>query len=90
MHITIATNSDYNYIYEHDRHLAKELVQRKIDNQEIYMKTLYSRFTYIGKRNYVSYAYRVANVFDSKNIKSQVKDHFSTFNQYLEKKMDRI
>lgn len=37
MHITIAINSDYNYIYEHDRHLAKELVQRKIDNQEIYM-----------------------------------------------------
>ena len=72
------------------KHYSNLKLNNKHNNQEIYMKTLYSRFTYIGKRNYVSYAYRVANVFDSKNIKSQVKDHFSTFNQYLEKKMDRI
>lgn len=37
MHITIATNDDYSYICEHDRHLVKELIQRKIDHQEIYM-----------------------------------------------------
>lgn len=69
---------------------AKLKLNNNHNNQEMYMKTLYSRFTYIGNRNYVSYAYRVAKVFESKNIKIQVKDHFKTLNSYLDKKMDGI
>lgn len=56
------------------------------NNHDIYMRTLYTRFTYIGKRNYVSYAYRVAKEFNSKNIKRQIKGHFNVFNDYLEKR----
>ncbi|WOE39903.1 antiviral reverse transcriptase Drt2 [Acinetobacter sp. SAAs474] len=67
-------------------HYGKLKFYNRHNNQEMYMKTLYSRFTYIGKRNYLSYAYRVADVFQSKNIKSQVKNHFGTFNAYLDKK----
>ena len=55
------------------------------NNHNMYMRTLYTRFTYIGKRNYVSYAYRVADEFDSKNIKRQIKGHFNVFTNYLEK-----
>ena len=54
-------------------------------NHNMYMRTLYTRFTYIGNRNYVSYAYRVSNEFNSKNIKRQIKGHFNVFTNYLEK-----
>ncbi|ENV35078.1 antiviral reverse transcriptase Drt2 [Acinetobacter gerneri] len=67
----------------HYRNLEKE---NKNNNHDIYMKTLYDRFTYIGKRNYVSYVYRVAKEFESKNVKRQIKGHFNIFTDYLEKK----
>lgn len=71
-------------------HYARLKFYDRHNNQGMYMKTLYSRFTYIGKRNYLSYAYRVSKVFESKNIKSQVKSHFGTFNDYLDKKTNGI
>ena len=67
----------------HYRNLEKD---NKHNNHDIYMKTLHDRFTYIGNRNYVSYVYRVAKEFESKNIKRQIKGHFNIFTDYLEKK----
>jgi hypothetical protein len=72
------------------KHYKKLKLSNNHNNQEMYMKTLHSRFTYIGNRNYVSYAYRVANTLESKNIRSQIKSHFSDFNDYLDKKMKKI
>lgn len=54
------------------------------NNHNMYMRNLYTRFTYIGSRNYVSYTLRVAKEFDSKNIKRQIKGHFNIFKSYLE------
>lgn len=54
------------------------------NNDDMYMRTLYTRFTYIGKRNYVSYVFRVAKEFESKNIKRQIKGHFNIFTDYLD------
>lgn len=87
--------SKYHYklrkaIRMRSKHYSNLKFNNQHNNKDMYMKTLYSRFTYIGKRNYVSYAYRVSNVFESKNIKYQVKGHFVTFNEYLDKKMDGI
>ena len=67
----------------HYRNLEKD---NKHNNHDMYMKTLHNRFTYIGNRNYVSYVYRVAKEFESKNIKRQIKGHFNIFTDYLEKK----
>lgn len=72
------------------KNYAKLKSKNKHNKHRMYMRTLYTRFTYIGKRNYVSYAYRVANVFESKNIKSQIKGHFTTFNEYLDIKRNDI
>lgn len=52
----------------------------------MYMRTLHTRFTYIGQRNYISYVFRVADVHSSSNVKKQVKGHYKLFNKYLEKK----
>lgn len=67
-------------------HYRKLERKNKHNNHDIYMRTLFTRFTYIGSRNYVSYVYRVANEFDSKNVKRQIKGHFNTFNNYLDQK----
>ena len=40
------------------KHYAKLKLNNNHNNQEMYMKSLYRRFTYIGNRNYVSYAYK--------------------------------
>lgn len=67
-------------------HYRKLERTNKHNNHDIYMRTLFTRFTYIGSRNYVSYVYRVANEFGSKNIKRQIKGHFNIFNNYLDQK----
>lgn len=37
MYIVAATSRDYHFIEKRDHHLRKELIQRKIDAQEIYI-----------------------------------------------------
>lgn len=65
----------------------KRLKINKRHGNGIYMRTLHTRFTYIGKRNYISYAFRVADVHKSSNVKRQVKGHYKLFNRYLAKKL---
>lgn len=67
-------------------HYRRLKLTKRHNNHDMYMRTLYTRFTYIGKRNYVSYVFRVAKEFESKNIKRQVKGHFNIFNDYLSKR----
>ncbi|WP_407409914.1 antiviral reverse transcriptase Drt2 [Acinetobacter sp.] len=67
-------------------HYKKLKISNRNNNHNMYMRTLYTRFTYIGKRNYLSYVFRVSREFESKNIKRQVKGHFNIFNDYLAKK----
>lgn len=64
-------------------HYRKLVEKENHNSNDIYLRTLHERFTYIGKRNYVSYTFRVAKEFQSKNIKRQIKSHFNTFNDYL-------
>jgi len=37
VHINIALKSDYDFIVDRDKHVNKELVKRKIEDQEIYI-----------------------------------------------------
>ena len=54
------------------------------NGSKIYKRTLHSRFTYIGKRNYISYVFRVSDVHNSKNVKRQIKGHYKLFKEYLD------
>ncbi len=56
------------------------------NGSSMYMRKLHTRFTYIDKRNYIGYVFRVANVHGSNNVKRQVKGHYRLFNEYLAKK----
>lgn len=42
----------------------------------IYRKGLYERFTHLGKRNFIRYAYRASKIMDSTKIKSQTRNHW--------------
>lgn len=43
---------------------------------KVYRKTLYRRYTYLGKRNFLSYVYRAFAHTKSKFLKKQLKGHF--------------
>lgn len=61
--------------------------KNNLNGTKIYKRTLHSRFTYIGKRNYISYVFRVSEVHNSKNVKRQVKGHYKLFRDYLDKRI---
>ena len=67
-------------------HYRRLKVSQRQNGNSMYMRTLHTRFTYIGKRNYISYVFRVADIHKSNNVKKQVKGHYKLFNQYLAKK----
>ena len=65
----------------------RNLDTSKRNGKNMYMRKLYTRFTYIGNRNYISYVFRVADIHESSNVKKQVKGHYKSFNTYLAKKI---
>ncbi|MEB2498544.1 antiviral reverse transcriptase Drt2 [Burkholderia cenocepacia] len=48
-------------------------VERGESPRPLYKGKLYRRYSYLGRRNFVSYAIRAANILDEKAIKRQVK-----------------
>ena len=69
------------------RHFKDLQEKNRITTDSMYMRKLYKRYTYIGKRNYLSYVFRVAKAHESKNVKRQMSGHFEDFNKYLAKKL---
>lgn len=65
----------------------KKLEASQRHGNSMYMRKLHTRFTYIGKRNYISYVFRVSDIHESNNVKKQVKEHYKLFNTYLAKKI---
>lgn len=50
----------------------------------MYRKTLYRRYTHLGKRNFLSYAYRAFKHTECKLIKKQVKKHFDRLKEFIQ------
>lgn len=69
------------------RHFKNLKENKKLTANKMYMRKLYKKYTYIGKRNYISYVFRVAQIHDSKNVKRQISGHFNDFNNYLDRKL---
>lgn len=40
---------------------------------DVYLKKLYRRYSYTGRRNFISYGYRAAQIFDANSIRKQLK-----------------
>lgn len=69
-------------------HFKNLRADKKLSANTMYMRKLHTRYTYIGKRNYLSYVFKVAKIHDSKNVKRQMSGHLNVFNNYLSKKLN--
>lgn len=52
-------------------------------NSKIYKKTLYERYSHLGKRNFISYAIKASKIMGSKSIRSQIRNHWKKLNQEI-------
>ena len=51
-------------------------------------KAVHRRYTYLGRRNFLSYAHRAAEIMGSKAIRKQLKPHLARFTSYVQMKDD--
>lgn len=52
-------------------------------------KLLNRKYTYLGRRNFITYAHRAAEIMCSRTIRKQIKPHLVRFNAYKKMKNDR-
>ncbi len=55
------------------------------DEKDLYKKKLYSRYTHLGGRNFITYGLRAANKMNSNTIKKQLKPLWRRFHEEIEK-----
>lgn len=51
----------------------------------LFKRKLYSRYTHLGKRNFITYGIRAANKMESYSIRRQLKPLFKRFNDEINK-----
>lgn len=56
-----------------------------LPQKDLYKRKLYSRYTHLGGRNFVTYGLRAANKMQSKTIKRQLKPLWARFHDELDK-----
>lgn len=60
-------------------------VNKGIPEKPLFMRRLYSRYTHLGRRNFLTYGYKAAHIMDSQTIKNQLKPLWSRFKEEIEK-----
>lgn len=60
-------------------------IKRGEEPLERHKKHIYRRFSFIGKRNYISYALRAASIMNEPAIKRQIKPHWSKIQMHIRK-----
>ena len=51
---------------------------------KIWRRELYERYTHLGRRNFITYAYRCAEIMNAPEIKRQTKNHWKQINALIE------
>ncbi|WP_289846639.1 antiviral reverse transcriptase Drt2 [Acinetobacter indicus] len=59
-------------------------ISRGEDSLQPHKKHIYRRFSYMGKRNYVSYALRAAKIMNEPHINKQIKSHWQRLQRKLQ------
>ncbi|MCC4264116.1 reverse transcriptase/maturase family protein [Oceanimonas baumannii] len=59
--------------------------EKGLPERELYKRKLYSRYTHLGGRNFITYGLRAAKKMNSKTIKKQLKPLWRRFNEELDK-----
>ncbi|MFB2579436.1 antiviral reverse transcriptase Drt2 [Acinetobacter sp. c2-A9] len=66
-------------------HYRRLKANNQLSKNGIFERKLYVRYTYIGRRNYPKYVYRVSENFNSYTVRKQIKNHWNEFHSYLNK-----
>jgi RNA-directed DNA polymerase len=61
-------------------YFTRKAAQKSNQGKIIYRRGLYERFTHLGKRNFIKYAYRASEIMNSTEIRSQTKRHWKKIN----------
>jgi RNA-directed DNA polymerase len=51
--------------------------------RELFLRTIYRGYSYLGRRNFISYGFRAANIMDSQSIRKQLRSHWKKLNKLL-------
>lgn len=51
--------------------------------RELFLRTIYRGYSYIGRRNFISYGFRAANIMGSQLIRKQLRSHWKKLNKFL-------
>ncbi|MDC7824772.1 reverse transcriptase/maturase family protein [Pseudomonas sp. BLCC-B13] len=51
--------------------------------RSMFLKKLYKRYSYLGRRNFISYGYRAARIMNAPSIKKQLKPHWNRFRERI-------
>lgn len=60
-------------------------IRKGLTEKQLYKRKLYSRYTHLGGRNFVTYGLRAANIMKSKSIKRQLKPLWRKFKEEIDK-----
>ncbi|CUB04177.1 antiviral reverse transcriptase Drt2 [Marinomonas fungiae] len=63
--------------------------KKGLSEKELFKRKLYSRYTHLGKRNFITYGLRAAKIMQSPTIKRQLKPLWNRFHKELSKPEDK-
>lgn len=67
-------------------HRFNKIRQSKgVPEKSLFMRKLYSRYTHLGRRNFLTYGYKAAHIMESQTIKNQLKPLWSRFKEEIKK-----
>lgn len=51
--------------------------------RSMFLKKLYKQYSYLGRRNFISYGYRAAKIMNSPSVKKQLKPHWNRLRERI-------
>ena len=63
---------------------AAKKASRLGGDSRIRRKDIYERYSHLGKRNFITYAYRCAEIMDAPEIRHQVRKHWDKLNRLID------
>ncbi|AUX25172.1 hypothetical protein SOCEGT47_057160 [Sorangium cellulosum] len=62
---------------------------RHVSNKKVFRGVLYERYTHLGGKNFVSYAYRSARSMNDNGIRRQLRRHWDKLDEFLKRPLPR-
>ena len=51
--------------------------------RELFLRTIYRGYSYLGRRNFISYGFKAADIMESQSIRKQLRSHWKKLNRFL-------